>query len=130
MYGGATVKTKTRQRVRFFILMIFFLLFPVTLNYYSPVLSVFGPSQGIINGSLIVFAGLFLTSMFFGRFWCGWLCPAGGLQEACTIIQPKRFKGGWRNLVKYGVWAFWLSMVIIMFISAGGIMGVVSLQYR
>lgn len=102
-------------------LLISALLFPVTLNYLSPYLSVLGPAQGIINGSLIIFAGLFVSSLFFGRFWCGWLCPAGAIQEAEALAQPKPFKGGWRDAVKYVLWAVWLTLVVFMLIAAGGI---------
>lgn len=115
---------KKRQRLRYGLLILAFILFPITINYFSPYLSIMGPSQGIVNGSLIVFAGLFVLSLFFGRFWCGWLCPAGAAQEACAVVQPKQFKKKWLLFTKYIVYAFWLTMVVLMFISAGGIMGV------
>jgi len=112
---------KKRQRLRYGILLLFFLLFPITINYYSPYLSVMGPSEGIINGSLMVFAGLFLGSLFLGRFWCGWLCPAGAAQEACAVIQPKQFAPKWLRFLKYVIYIAWLGLIVMMFISAGGI---------
>ncbi|MBN2878755.1 MAG: 4Fe-4S binding protein [Clostridia bacterium] len=112
---------KKRQRLRYGILMLFFALFPITLNYYSPYLSVMGPSEGIVNGSLIVFAGLFIGSLFFGRFWCGWLCPAGAAQEACAVVQPKKLSPKWLKYLKYVIYIAWISLIILMFISAGGI---------
>ena len=30
------------------------------------------------NGSFFVFAAMTVLSVFLGRAWCGWLCPAGG----------------------------------------------------
>ncbi len=112
---------KTRQQLRFASLIFFFLLFPITLNYYSPYLSIAGPSEGIVNGSLIVFAFLFISSLFVGRLWCGWHCPAGALGEACSLVQPKRFAPKWLRFLKYIVFAIWLSLVILMFVNAGGI---------
>ena len=47
-------KMKTRQRIRNGTLLLFFVVFPVVLNYLSPFLSVHGAAQGIISGSLRV----------------------------------------------------------------------------
>lgn len=115
---------KKRQRLRYGLLILSFILFPITLNYMSPYLSIMGPSQGIINGSLIVFAGLFIGSLFFGRFWCGWICPAGAAQEGCAVVQPKQFRPKWLRFLKYVIYTAWLGLIVLMFISAGGIMGV------
>jgi hypothetical protein len=48
-----------------------------TINYFSPYVIVDGASQGIVNGSFISFALMFLSALFLGRLWCGWACPAG-----------------------------------------------------
>jgi len=71
------------------------------MNYFSPYLIVESAALGIINGSFIVFVILFLSSLFIGRFWCGWLCPAAGLQEAAFIAVDKRAAVGKYNLIKY-----------------------------
>ena len=39
----------TRQRIRKGLLLLSFLLFPITLYYFSPVLILAGASQGVIN---------------------------------------------------------------------------------
>ena len=67
-----------RQKVRKTLLFISMLLFPVTLNYLSPYLVIRGGFEGVVSGNALLFAGLFLSSLFFGRAYCGWLCPAGG----------------------------------------------------
>lgn len=69
-----------RQRVRKALLFVSFLLFPVTLYYFSPALILQGASEGVINGSFIVFGLMFLSALSVGRLWCGWACPAGALQ--------------------------------------------------
>ena len=70
---------KTRQRLRKALIIISFLFFPITMNYLSPYVIIDGASQGVVNGSLILFALMFVSALFVGRLWCGWICPAGGL---------------------------------------------------
>lgn len=86
-----------RQRVRKAIIIISFLLFPITLYYFSPYIIIDGLAKGILSGSFIVFAILLIGSIFFGRIFCGWICPAGGLGEICTNVNNNRNKGKWRK---------------------------------
>jgi polyferredoxin len=109
-----------RQRIRKAVILISFLLFPITLNYFSPYVIIDGAFRGIINGSFIVFLLLFLSSLFFGRLWCAWLCPAAGLQETCFFINGKPTRGGKYNYIKWGIWILWVSIIVIMAISASG----------
>jgi ferredoxin-type protein NapH len=44
-----------RQTLRKGIILVSFLLFPITQYYFSPVLILAGASEGIINGSFIDF---------------------------------------------------------------------------
>ena len=67
---------------------------------------------------------MFVSSLFLGRAWCGWLCPAGAMQELCSKANGKSFNGKKRNLIKYFIWVPWISIVVIMFIQAGGIKAV------
>lgn len=105
-----------RQQIRKAILLISFLLFPITMWYFSPYLIIAAASEHIMNGSFIVFCAMFLTSIFFGRAWCGYLCPAGGLQDCVMIINDKPAKQGWRNNIKYVIWIVWIIVVVITFI--------------
>jgi polyferredoxin len=102
--------------------MIF--LFPLIYYYLSPYLIIMGATEGIIAGDVIAFAGLFVTSLFFGRAWCGWICPAGAIQELCGKVNGREFNGKKRNLTKYFIWAPWIAIVVIMFIQAGGVKGI------
>ena len=77
----------TRQRVRKALILVSFLLFSVTMNYLSPYVILDGASQGIVNGSLVVFGLQFLSALFVGCLWCAWACPAGGLGEMCFTIN-------------------------------------------
>ena len=68
----------TRQRARRLVLLVSFLLFPVTIFYFSPVLIIEGALSGAVVASALVFATQFLMSLVLRRAFCGWLCAAGG----------------------------------------------------
>ncbi len=110
-----------RQRIRRAIILVSFLLFPVTLNYFSPYIIINGAAQGIIAGSFITFALLFIFSLGFGRAWCGWACPVAGIQEWCFSINNKAAPGGKLNWIKYFIWVPWLSAIIAMAVLVGGL---------
>jgi ferredoxin-type protein NapH len=95
-----------RQAVRRTLLLLSFIAFPVTMNYFSPYLIVESAFQGIVNGGLIVFASMFVGSLVFGRLWCGWMCPAAGLQEPLLRVNGHRV-GSRVDLVKWFIWVPW-----------------------
>ncbi len=103
----------TLQRFRKFTLTISMLLFPITIYYFSPYLIIMAAWQHVINGSFIVFTLMFVLGMFFGRLWCGFFCPTGGMSECFAQFSPKSPKQGWRNYIKYVIWFVWLSGVIV-----------------
>lgn len=111
---------KSRQQLRITFLILSLLLFPITMNYLSPYIILYGASQGIINGSLILFGVLFLSSFFFGRMWCAWLCPAGGLGEVCMLVNNSRIRTKWLDVIKWAIWVVWLGMIAFFAYSAGG----------
>jgi len=113
-----------RQQIRKMLLIISLLLFPVTLYYFSPALIINAGLQGIINGSFLVFCLLFLLSIPFGRSFCAYLCPAGGLQECAFAANEKSPVQGRRLWIKYGVWAVWMAAVIWCYFRSGGIVAV------
>lgn len=108
-----------RQKVRRALLVISFALFPVTLNYFSPYLIVDSAAHGIVNGSLLMFAGMSVGSLVLGRAWCGWLCPAGGLQEMLQPVNGRR-AGKRADLVKWVIWVPWLALIVAIAVRVGG----------
>ncbi|AGA67918.1 hypothetical protein Desdi_0372 [Desulfitobacterium dichloroeliminans LMG P-21439] len=110
-----------RQKIRSILLLISFLLFPITIYYFSPALIIQGASQGVVVGSFIVFGLMFISSLFLGRGFCGWVCPAGGLQEGCTLAVDKKCAGGKLNWIKYFIWVPWILAIIVLAILAGGL---------
>ncbi|MBN1874948.1 MAG: 4Fe-4S binding protein [Anaerolineae bacterium] len=114
-----TQKLVTRQKIRKTLIILSLLLFPVIMNYLSPYVIIDGASQGIVNGSLIVFGLQFLAALVVGRLWCGWVCPAAGLGEICFVInnKPVRGKADW---IKWLIWIPWLTIIVTMVVRAGG----------
>ena len=105
-----------RQKVRKCLLLISFLAFPITIWYFSPYLIINAAMEHIINGSFIVFCLMLILSMFLGRVWCGYLCPAGGLQECAMRVKDDPAKQGKRDKIKYVIWTLWIVTVIVTFI--------------
>ncbi len=110
---------RTYTRVRAFSQLFFILIFPVILNFLSPYVIVDGAARGIVAGSALVFAALFLTSPFLGRLWCSWVCPAGAIQDLLIRVRPRRFTSKAGDYVKYVIWAVWMGTIVYLFISAG-----------
>ena len=111
-------RMKTRQKIRRGIILVSFFLFPATFYYLSPVLIVEASSNGIINGSFIVFLFLFLGSFFLGRGYCGWVCPAAGCQESIFPVRSRQvIKGGY---IKWVIWVPWIITIIILGLESGG----------
>ena len=106
-----------RQKARKLLLVISMLLFPVTLYYFSPALIITAGLDGIINGSFVVFAAMFIGSIFFGRLFCAYICPAGGLQDCACLVTEKTPKQGWKNYIKYVIWLIWLAAVVYCYVS-------------
>lgn len=111
----------TRQQTRRMLMLSSFLLFPVTMYYFSPVLIIMGAVRGIITGSFIMFMVMFLVAIFFGRIICGWICPAGGLQEICLSVNDNRVVEKKYNKIKYLLWVPWLSVIVACVFIAGGL---------
>lgn len=114
-----TKQRNRRQRLRALMLIISWLLFPVTIFYFSPYIIVVAAAMGVVNGSLIVFGLMLLTALALGRAYCGWACPAGGLQEAALAVNNQPAPR-WLGRVKWVIWTVWIATIALMVISAGG----------
>ncbi len=114
------INIPTRQRVRKTILLVSFLLFPIIMNYLSPYVIIDGASQGILNGSAIVFGLLFLSALLVGRLWCGWLCPVGGIMEMTLPIQNKPANIHKLDWIKWVIWVVWIGVIIWSLAVVGG----------
>jgi len=117
-------KPSSRQKLRKALLIISFILIPVTIFYISPIVLMMGAEEGIVTGSLLLLVLLFFLSLVVARLWCGWLCPMGAWQEICSPVMKRTVADGWRNWIKYGVTVLWLAMLGFTFAQAGGIRAV------
>lgn len=111
---------KSRQKIRRVLLLVSMLAFPVTLYYFSPYLIINGAFAGILSGSALIFSAQFLFSLMLGRAFCGWVCPAGAIQEFGGVNQRSANKI-WVNALKYLIWLPWLLTIVLAFVQAGGI---------
>lgn len=109
-----------RQRFRKAIVILAFLSFPVTMNFLSPYVIIDGAMNGIVNGSLLMFSLMFVSSLFLGRAWCGWVCPGGGMQEIFEPVNKNPLNGRKIDWIKWLIWVPWISLIVILAISAGG----------
>jgi polyferredoxin len=86
--------------------------------YLSPYLIVDATINRVVSGSFILFVAQFGSALFLGRLFCGWVCPAGGIQDALIVANPKRVTRG--NLIKWGIWLAWLAAIIAIAVAKGG----------
>jgi polyferredoxin len=109
-----------RQRVRKALVILAFLSFPVTMNFLSPYVIIDGAMNGIVNGSLVMFGLMFLSSLFLGRLWCGWACPGGGMQEMVEPVNSRAVDGRKIDWIKWLIWIPWISLISWLAVRAGG----------
>ncbi len=107
--------SQRRQKIRQGLLLISVLSFPLTVFMFSPMLSIFGASKGVINASILAFAVLFLSALFLGRAFCGWLGPCGAMQElACRVNNKPLKRGHWIKFVFWVPWVILLATLLII----------------
>lgn len=109
-----------RQRIRKALVILAFLTFPITMNFLSPYVIMDGAMNGIINGSLVMFGLMFISSLFLGRAWCGWVCPGGGMQEIVEPINKKAVNRRKLDWIKWVIWIPWISLIVFLAVQAGG----------
>ena len=99
-------------------ILLSFFLFPATFYYLSPALIIAASAKGIINGSFILFFLMFISSLFLGRGFCGWICPGAGCQEAIFLARSKEVTRG--DYIKWLIWVPWISSIVMLAIRSGG----------
>jgi polyferredoxin len=71
---------------------------------------------------VIAFTLILLTTFFFGRLWCSFLCPVGGLAELGSRMLNDRWKIEFRSLpqvqIRYGYFGVYLVLMPMLGISA------------
>ncbi|HEY5541306.1 MAG TPA: 4Fe-4S binding protein [Coriobacteriia bacterium] len=111
----------TCQIVRRGTVVGFFLLLPITLNYYSPYLMTSGTAERVASFSLFFWLAIFVASPLVGRLFCGWACPFNGVQTAWEVVGVhKLVEVRWLPIVKYVLWVAWAGAVVGIAIAVGG----------
>lgn len=85
----------------------------------SPDLLLFGASEKVVAGDILFFGLLFILSFIIGRLFCGWLCPAGALQDYCFDINKKPAQNRF-NWIKMFLFIPWIIFFVFLVIYAGG----------
>ena len=109
-----------RQRIRKLLVIIVFLTFPITMNFLSPYLIIDGAAKGILSGSAIMFGLMFLSSLFLGRLWCGWVCPGNTMADIAEPVNNRPVNPSKISWIKWLVWIPWISLVVFVALRAGG----------
>lgn len=109
---------KTRQKIRAASILLSFFLFPATFYYLSPVLILQAATQGIINGSFIMFGLLFAGSLVLGRAFCGWVCPGAWCQEAMFQANDRSVTKG--DFIKWAIWVPWIGLIATLAVRRDG----------
>lgn len=115
---------KSKHTVRKITSFVSFLLFPVTLNFFSPYVSIDGAMAGIVSGSLIVFALFLVSGMVFGRAWCSYGCPWAAPSEYLQKVNNKPLSRKKLRVIRYSIFGIWFFFLVFGFVMAGGIKGV------
>lgn len=118
-----------KQQIRKLTIFISAILFPITMNYFSPYIITEAAMRSIVNASFIMFSFQLIFAIFFGRIFCGWVCPGAGFGEIAGCVNQKSPKLGKLKLIKYVIWTIWLSTIIVFYIRSGGIKKVDPLMF-
>lgn len=109
------------KRVRGVYLFLMFLLLPVTINYFSPYLIIDGIINRIAAGAFFIWTSMFITSLIFGRAFCAYVCPYGGLQMvADKVLQKPLREVKWLRKVKLLLGLIWVGAIVGLFIALNG----------
>ncbi len=71
---------------------------------------------------VVFFLLIMVTTFFFGRMWCAYVCPVGGFPELVSRLLPERWKIEYRALpqvpIRYGYFLTYVFLLPIIGISA------------
>lgn len=112
-----------RETLRRIILTISAIIVPLLIIFSAPVL-VRTPAADAIAVCTIFFAVLFISSVFIGRLWCGWICPCGGMQDIIGIGFKKKPKKSRLDAAKFIILFLWLGAIVYLSVNAGAIAGI------
>ena len=110
------------QRIRKTIVISTAILFHLLLIFhlfFSPVIIVSAAYKSTVNASFILYALMFILSLFFGRAYCSWFCPGCGIQEILSLIIKKKSSNSKALYLKYFIFTIWFGAIVIGYILNG-----------
>lgn len=110
-------KLKLRRIIAFVSLMIF----PLTLNYFSPYVSVTAAFNGVVAGSVLLFVLLLVTAIFFRRTWCSYLCPVSAIADYSEKINNRNVNIKRFRIIRYSIFGIWFTALLVGFIVSSNI---------
>jgi len=78
-----------------------------------------GIASWLIYGSLLLGLIILITTIFFGRFFCGWICPLGSINHMFSAFKSERKSRRGINLVesnkyhRYQAWKYYIFFGLI-----------------
>jgi len=105
-----------RIKIRRILALFSLILFPITLNYFSPYVSVSGAFEGFISASVILFVCLLLTAIFFRRTWCSYICPISAIADYSEKINSRNVNVKMLRIIRYSIFTLWFSVLILGFV--------------
>lgn len=105
-----------RIKIRRILALISLMLFPITLNYFSPYVSVSGAFEGFISASVVLFVLLLISAILLRRSWCSYICPVSAISDYAEKINSRNVKVKRLRVVRYIIFIIWLSVLILGFI--------------
>lgn len=99
------------------LLLIMFLLLPITLNYFSPYVIIDGLANKLLSAAFFVWLAMCVSSIFLGRAFCSYVCPYGGLQMAVdSVIQKPLKQVGWLRVARYILGILWVVPIVTLLV--------------
>lgn len=103
-------------KVRRILALISLMLFPITLNYFSPYVSVSAAFEGFISASVVLFVLLLISAIVLRRSWCSYICPVSALADFSEKINSKNVNVKRLRIIRYSIFLIWFSVLILGFI--------------
>jgi MauM/NapG family ferredoxin protein len=94
--------------------------FPYSVFHHADPLSAIGVTfaAGTLPGALVWAAVLIVLTLVFGRFFCGWICPLGTLQQLSSWLLSSRSRRESRQANRYRRWFALKYYVLAAFLAA------------
>jgi polyferredoxin len=67
-----------------------------------------------------MFGLMFVSSLFVGRLWCGWVCPGNTMGDLAEMVNNQPINVRRTNWIKWLIWIPWISLIVFLAVRSGG----------